>query len=280
MTKSGLIVLLCIVLASGCALFDGTEVTPDQPPAEAPAADEGFSIPARNEGPPAQTTIVARRTFTRDDIRLMQLRLREVGFDSGPIDGVAGAKTKSAVVRFQAGCSSASGMIEQWAEAGSQSSPGNMPNRQETQAIQTQLRNAGFNPGPIDGVFGSKTRSLLSQLRMNCPMSSDFVERIDQANVVTSNSMGAVRGPENNPGKSLVSSPVRSEVTRQPTPQPARSQEEVRILQLQLRDAGFDPGPFDGVMGPRTQLALQQFQASQKIHKTKAALVSGVSGQY
>ena len=280
MTKSGLIVLLCFVLTSGCALFDSAEMTADPQPEPAPAvSSETVGTPGVADSPAAQTAIAARRTFTRDDIRLMQLRLREVGFDPGPIDGVTGTKTKSAVVRFQAGCSTASSVIEQWAEASSQNAAGNTPNRQETQAIQTQLRNAGFNPGPIDGVFGNKTRSLLSQLRMNCPMSSDFVERIDQANVVTSNSMGAVRGPENNPGKSLVSSPVRSEVTRQPTAQPGRSQEEIRILQLQLRDAGFDPGPFDGVMGPRTQLALQQLQASQS-RKTKAALISGANGQY
>jgi len=282
MTKSGLIVLVCFVLASGCALFDGTEMAPDQPPVPAHTfASETILTSSLSDPLPAQTAIATRRTFTRDDIRLMQLRLREVGFDPGPIDGVAGAKTKSAVARFQAGCSSTNGVIEQWAEAGSQNSAGKMPDRQETRAIQVQLRSAGFNPGPIDGVFGNRTRSLLAQLKMNCPMSTDFADRVDQANVASSNPIPMSRSQENNPSKVLVSRPQeQNDTTKQPTSQPARSQEEIRILQLRLKDAGFDPGPFDGVMGPRTQLALQQFQAKQKIGKTKTALITGANGQY
>ena len=59
-----------------------------------------------------------------------------------------------------------------------------------------------------------------------------------------------------------------------------RPQEEIRILQLRLRDAGFDPGPFDGVMGPKTKLALQQLQAKERGGKTRNALTAGIIGQY
>jgi peptidoglycan hydrolase-like protein with peptidoglycan-binding domain len=38
--------------------------------------------------------------------------------------------------------------------------------------------------------------------------------------------------------------------------------EAVKSLQTQLRDAGFDPGPIDGVVGPRTRAALQKYNAS------------------
>ena len=66
--------------------------------------------------------------------------------------------------------------------------------------------------------------------------------------------------------------------------QPARvvrtagAREEVRILQLRLRDAGFDPGPFDGMMGPKTKAALEKYEASQRGQKTKASLVSRTIG--
>jgi peptidoglycan hydrolase-like protein with peptidoglycan-binding domain len=60
----------------------------------------------------------------------------------------------------------------------------------------------------------------------------------------------------------------------------AGPQEEIRILQLRLRDAGFDPGPFDGVMGPKTRLALQQFQARQRGGKTSNLVASGIRGDY
>ena len=59
-----------------------------------------------------------------------------------------------------------------------------------------------------------------------------------------------------------------------------QSREAVRILQLRLRDAGYEPGPFDGVMGPKTKLAMQQLQASQKAGKTKTSLTAGIATQY
>jgi peptidoglycan hydrolase-like protein with peptidoglycan-binding domain len=36
------------------------------------------------------------------------------------------------------------------------------------------------------------------------------------------------------------------------------SREEIRLLQTQLKAAGFDPGPVDGMLGPKTKSALQQ----------------------
>jgi peptidoglycan hydrolase-like protein with peptidoglycan-binding domain len=281
MTRSGLIVLLCLFLTSGCALFDSQEVTSDQPSATPPAV-EGQAEPTPVEAAPVETPTVAARNFTHDDVRRMQQRLREVGLDPGPIDGIAGARTKAAFGRFQIGCQSANGVIERWAGAASPFPPveAKIPDPQETRMIQTQLRSAGFNPGPIDGIFGSKTRSLLAQLKESCPMVGEFTQMLDQAVSEASRSAGGLRDAQNS-GDRLELSRVlaRSDAAKAPSaPQPARSQEEIRILQLQLRDAGFDPGPFDGIMGPKTRLALQQYQASRK-GKT-AKLVSGVGGQY
>jgi peptidoglycan hydrolase-like protein with peptidoglycan-binding domain len=48
-----------------------------------------------------------------------------------------------------------------------------------------------------------------------------------------------------------------------------------------LRDAGFDPGPFDGVMGPKTKRALERYEESQRAGKIKASLTStSIRGQY
>lgn len=207
----------------------------------------------------------------------MQLLLRDLGFNPGPVDGIAGAKTKSAVDRFQAGCSIAGDVIEQWAGSASRAAAGDVraPNLQETRMIQAQLKNAGFNPGPIDGIFGSKTRSLLAQLKNGCPLVAEFVQGLDQA----VRSPDAEQGPQSSAGRFLVSrvSPSSAAAKQSGSPLP-RSQEEVRILQLQLKDAGFDPGPFDGIMGPRTRTALEQYQASRKGKAT--AVVSRFGGQY
>jgi hypothetical protein len=47
-----------------------------------------------------------------------------------------------------------------------------------------------------------------------------------------------------------------------------RDQELIRQAQLALRDAGFEPGNIDGVMGPKTETALLQFQAAQGLPQT------------
>jgi peptidoglycan hydrolase-like protein with peptidoglycan-binding domain len=60
-----------------------------------------------------------------------------------------------------------------------------------------------------------------------------------------------------------------------------RAREQVRILQLRLRDAGFDPGPFDGVMGSKTKSALAQYEASQRDKKINTSVkTTGVIAQY
>ena len=45
-------------------------------------------------------------------------------------------------------------------------------------------------------------------------------------------------------------------------------QEMIRQAQIALRDAGFEPGRIDGMMGPKTQSALRQFQAAQGLPQT------------
>jgi peptidoglycan hydrolase-like protein with peptidoglycan-binding domain len=41
--------------------------------------------------------------------------------------------------------------------------------------------------------------------------------------------------------------------------------EEVKNVQKALQDKGMDPGPIDGVMGPKTMAALKAFQKDQKL---------------
>jgi peptidoglycan hydrolase-like protein with peptidoglycan-binding domain len=52
-------------------------------------------------------------------------------------------------------------------------------------------------------------------------------------------------------------------------PSEARSQENlVRDAQIALRDAGYEPGRIDGAMGPKTQAAIREFQASHRLPQT------------
>jgi peptidoglycan hydrolase-like protein with peptidoglycan-binding domain len=287
MTKSGVIVLLCFFLACGCALFDSSEMTSEQPAVPAPVVENETTKVVTVQAVPVEAKVASARSLTRDEIRTIQLRLREVGFDPGPVDGVAGAKTKAAFARFQSGCSKVKPLMENSPEITAQNlavsqAVNKVPGRQETQAIQTQLRDAGFNPGPVDGIFGNKTRSVLGRLKADCPRANEFAGVFDYPPASKKQVIPAQTFETNSARLLSLSAAGRNDATKQPAAPAAsaRSQEDIRILQLRLRDAGFDPGPFDGVMGPKTKAALQQYQVAQRGNNVKLPMISGISGQY
>lgn len=47
----------------------------------------------------------------------------------------------------------------------------------------------------------------------------------------------------------------------------AQGSEDIRAEQQALKDKGFDPGPVDGVDGPKTRAALRQFQEKQNLQE-------------
>lgn len=286
MRKSVVIFPLWAALLSGCALFDGPEAEVERKEPALEVGESAAMAPAvATEIPtPEPAPAPVPRSWSVDDIRRMQTRLREVGLDPGPADGVVGARTKTVFNKFLAGCSQVQSLLNTLENgAATKAAINHTPSRQEMVAMQTQLRQAGFNPGPVDGVLGAKTKAVWAELQTGCPMAKDFAQFLAQPPGVGQGTVVAQVAEQANVVSVPPNSPARARVEADKasiTPVAARSQEEIRILQLRLRDAGFDPGPFDGVMGPKTQLALQQLQASQRAGKTKTALTMGLHGQY
>ena len=56
--------------------------------------------------------------------------------------------------------------------------------------------------------------------------------------------------------------------TGQPGASPRASQTMVRKAQEQLKSEGHDPGPIDGLMGPKTQEAIKSFQRDENLPET------------
>ena len=74
MTKSGLIVPLCFFLAWGCALFDSSEMTSEQPPVPAPVVEnETTKLATSVQALPVEAKVAPARSLTRDEIRTIQL---------------------------------------------------------------------------------------------------------------------------------------------------------------------------------------------------------------
>ena len=283
MTKFGVIISICILTASGCALLDEPEVTTEASVVTLPVVESERVAPMSEvEVSKAQSINEPIRTVSMEDIRRLQMRLRELGFDPGPTDGIAGAKTKAAFQRLQASCSQVEPLGEKLPIAALQNI--SSFNRDETIKLQSQLRAAGFSPGPVDGIFGNKTKSVLSQVQSGCLVAKDLNGRLEVASGPAKKQLPVaapadVLKSQANQQPSMALSRTEAQKSAAVT-QPVRSQEEIRILQLRLRDAGFDPGPFDGVMGQKTRSALRQYEEGQRNKKVKTSLTTNISGQY
>ena len=57
-------------------------------------------------------------------------------------------------------------------------------------------------------------------------------------------------------------SPARAKPATATTQSKKPTPERIREVQKALREAGHDPGPIDGILGPRTKAALRQYAAA------------------
>lgn len=119
----------------------------------------------------------------------------------------------------------------------------------DVRTAQTALRRAGYDPGPINGVFGSETERAVKQFQRVLGARQDGI-------------IGPVTWQYLEPF-SLESDP---DVLRR-----GSRGSMVTTLQEALKAAGNDPGRIDGLFGTATQAALRAFQ-------TRAGLpVTGVA---
>ncbi len=115
----------------------------------------------------------------------VQRRLSELGYYRGPIDGVWGGETRSAVERFQANRRLAvSGDLNEATVTAMGLDPRRVLARNyapppapgyerpaanvgpvTTRAVQEQLRRVGFYHGPVDGVWGQDTRLAMEEFQ-------------------------------------------------------------------------------------------------------------------
>ena len=114
-----------------------------------------------------------------------------------------------------------------------------MATKDQIKQIQQTLKNAGFDPGPIDGIIGPRTKSAANQY------------------------IDAARGQEElNNRRKQVGVVLGIQVEDKTTTPTGRN--DVRNAQNLLKNAGFDPGPIDGIIGPLTRSAATRYIDSSK----------------
>ena len=257
MLKKVVFTFACFALISGCVLVDTSDEEGEKQDVVAPASDPPPAIsdmtpvvaaPSLADAPAASAPY---KNVSPEHVKRIQVHLKQSGFYSGPVDGNVDAGTQAAIRHFQNGCATLKDLIAAGEAAPAQIRSGTAAATSKrgtadaVRLVQLRLKDAGFDPGPVDGIHGARTQRALAALSSGCTMLRDF-----------SFSPGSKKSAAKNSEP-----PVSVEIPdSQSAERPGR--DAVKSLQTQLRDAGFDPGPIDGVMGPRTRSALQKYNAS------------------
>jgi peptidoglycan hydrolase-like protein with peptidoglycan-binding domain len=119
---------------------------------------------------------------------------------------------------------------------------------QDVKDLQEALKTLGFNPGPVDGIFGAKTETAVRAFQTDRGITVDGIvgretwHYIDEADH---------------------SQPVLRKGSRGLP---------VRRLQHRLSTHGFDTKGVDGRFGPNTETAVKHFQS------TRGLVVDGIVG--
>jgi len=253
--------LLFLLLVSGCGLSKEDVQTPK--PSEstlAPVASTRAEIASDRTSP---ATIPGNTTVSKEDLRMLQARLKASGFYVGPTDGIIGPKTKSGLFRLQAACANLNDLLEP-SSMGAPSARLDMINSssksEETRLIQVRLKDTGFEPGPIDGVMGAKTRAAFLRFEAGCTMLNNLPPNFGKE-LQTADRRPALTSDEKIYPVVAKSTRIESDKMTNSGAQ-LSSNEKIRQEQLRLKDAGFDPGPIDGIVGPKTRAAMQRYQKS------------------
>jgi peptidoglycan hydrolase-like protein with peptidoglycan-binding domain len=127
----------------------------------------------------AQPTTAENKRSSKEEIRAMQARLRRAGFDPGPADGIFGARTKAALARLESACVDLADLLVRPAAdpfqknpAASRPAAAGVSSAASTadsiRLLQVRLKEAGFEPGALDGIPGAKTKAALARLKAGC----------------------------------------------------------------------------------------------------------------
>ena len=228
--------------------------------------------------------------------QVVQEKLLALGYAPGEPDGLVGPGTTKAIRDFQTRHKlTITGQAEgAWLA---------VLDRELLRAIQKELAQQGYSPGPADGEMGSQTEQAIRQFQKSQGLAVDGkpsvsllgalqnplpeVSNTDNAKTIsqlqtTLSALGYdTKGVDGHLGPATQSAirdferqhnlPVSGKLSE---PLSSRLQQElVKQTQIQLSALGYQPGTADGLLGEDTKKAIHAFQKSQKLSATGQASV-------
>ncbi len=205
-------------------------------------------------------TVIAERGDEGSTVRDLQTRLTQAGFPPGPIDGDYGRRTAAGVSSFQSAVGlPATGIYDRAtadalaAYTPSESEPTQEPTPEPepdaapamtVRQAQQRLVDIGFNPGPVDGKYGRKTRAGLEAFQRHVGIAVTGV--VDAATVAALNDYDGdgAGSDDSNPPPAVDDGSADSPSTG------------LADGQRRLAMGPFDPGPIDGEYGTKTKNAI------------------------
>lgn len=141
---------------------------------------------------------------------------------------------------------------------------------QFVQQVQRNLGEQGYHPGPIDGVWGNRTRAAVENFQRDKGIrQSGQLDRqtlaalgLDEAQI------GMQPQQQRQPREQQMGQQQMGQQQMGARPSQSMSPNVVRNLQQELSDRGYRVGTVDGIWGPQTQQALSNFQRDRNLQAT------------
>ncbi|MGB5532914.1 MAG: peptidoglycan-binding domain-containing protein, partial [Acidimicrobiia bacterium] len=112
---------------------------------------------------------------------------------------------------------------------------------------QDVLSDLGYNPGPIDGISGSRTVAAVAAFQADAKLTADgLAGRITRLALEKRYERARVASDSGTSTPGILRTGDRGSVVQ-------------RVQQL-LASAGYSPGPADGIFGSKTERAVKEFQ--------------------